>query len=257
MKKSVAAALLVGAVAGFDVSAQQPDACQRLASVVLPNATITSATRVDAGKFTPPGGRRGTPEPYADLGAFCRITTTTTISPAAQSKTEIWLPIERWNHDFQLAPGGFYGGGMSYGRMREILRSGSATAASDSGIEGGLPALIQHPEVLKNVASAPFHAMIEQGKTLISAFYGASPRLTLMDECGGAGSRDALAIVERFPNDLDVAAATGPTNWGRTTGSRRCGCTGPLIRTPPATFPKRKSPQFTAPRSTPATRRMA
>ena len=220
MKKLLAAGLLVGGAIGvvsvvrFDISAQQPDACQRLASIALPNATVTGAARVDAGQFTPPAGRRGASQPYADLGAFCRITTTTTISPTSQSKTEIWLPVERWNHEFQAAPGGFYGGGLSYARMREILRGGSATAASDSGIEGGLPAIIQHPELLKNVANAPFHAMFEQGKTLISAFYGESPRFTLMDECGGAGSRDALAIVQRFPNDLNVVAATGSTNWG-------------------------------------------
>lgn len=211
---SLAACALVAAVAGFRASAQQPDACQRLASIALPNATVTSAARVDAGTFVPPAGRRGAAEPYADLGAFCRITTTTKIPPASESKTEIWLPIDRWNREFQLAGGGFYGGGMSYARMRDILRGGTATAASDSGIEGGLPVLIQHPEMLQNVASTPFHAMIGQGKALISAYYGRAPRFTLMDECGGAGSRDAMAIIERFPNDLDIAAATGSTNWG-------------------------------------------
>jgi feruloyl esterase len=242
MKKMLAVGLLVGAAIRFDVAAQQPDACQRLASIALPNATITSASRVDAGKFTPPAGRRGAPEPYADLGAFCRITTTTTITPASQSKTEIWLPIERWNHEFQPAPGGFYGGGMSYARMGEILRSGSATAASDSGIEGGLPVLIQRPDLLKNVANAPFHAMFEQGKALMSAFYSEAPRVTLMDECGGAGSRDALAIVQRFPNDLDVAAATGSTNWGTHHGLAQMWLYWATHKDPASYIPEEKLP---------------
>jgi feruloyl esterase len=197
------------------VSAQQPDACQKLASTALPGAIVTSATRVDAGKFSPPAGRRGgAPEPFAELGAFCRITTTTKVAASSEAKTEIWLPVAGWTHDYQPAGGGFYGGTMPYARMREILRSGSATSGSDAGIEGGLPFLTQHPELLKNVANVPFHTMIEQSKSLIAAFYGAAARYTLMDECGGAGSRDALAIVQRWPNDLDVVAATGSTNYG-------------------------------------------
>jgi feruloyl esterase len=35
-----------------------------------------------------------------------------------------------------------------------------------------------------------------------------------MDECGGGGSRDALAEVQRWPNDLDAVNADGITNWG-------------------------------------------
>ncbi len=215
MNKIVAAGLLIAGALRISANAQQADACERLASLVLPHATITSVARVDAGKFAPPTGRRGgVAEPYADLGAFCRITTTTTIPPATEAKSEIWLPVNGWTHDYQPAGGGFYGGGMAYGRMREILRTGSATSASDAGINGGLPFLIQHPELMNNIANAPFHAMVEQAKTLISTYYGAAPRFTLMDECGGAGSRDALAIVQRWPQDLDVVAATGSTNYG-------------------------------------------
>jgi feruloyl esterase len=207
--------VLVSLLLRFVVFAQQPDACQRLASVVLPQATVTSAARVEAGRFSPPAGRRGgAPEPFADLGAFCRITTTTKIAPASEAKTEIWLPIDGWTRDYQPAGGGFYGGNMPYARMREILRSGSVTSGSDAGIEGGLPFLTQHPELLRNVANAPFHAMIQQSKSLIATFYGTAARYTFMNECGGAGSRDALAMVQRWPNDLDVVAATGSTNYG-------------------------------------------
>ena len=216
MTQSVAvSSTVVWLLLRFATSAQQPDTCQKLASVALPDATVTSATRVEAGRFSPPAGRRGgAPEPFAELGAFCRIATTTKIAPSSEAKTEIWLPVAGWTRDYQPAGGGFYGGTMPYARMREILRSGSATSGSDAGIEGGLPFLAQHPEWLKNVANAPFHAMIQQSKSLISAFYGALPRYTFMDECGGAGSRDALAIVQRWPNDLDVVAATGSTNYG-------------------------------------------
>jgi feruloyl esterase len=204
---------IVAALLRLSATAQQPDACQRLATTALPNATITAATRVDAGTFSPPAGRRGASEPYADLGAFCRITTTTPVTAASTAHTEIWLPIGNWNHESRPAGGGFYGGTMPYARMREIVRGGSATSGSDAGIDG-IGALTQRPELMKNIANEPFHAMVAQAKTLATAFYGAEPRFTLMDECGGAGSRDALAMVQRWPGDLDVVAATGSTNWG-------------------------------------------
>src|SRR5262249_5891821 len=120
---AMAAGSVVVGLIRFNASAQQADACQRLAPLTLPNPTVTSAARVEAGKFVPPSGRRGgDDQPFADLGAFCRITTTTKIPPATETKTEIWLPVEGWTHDYQPAGGGFYGGGMAYGRMREILR---------------------------------------------------------------------------------------------------------------------------------------
>jgi hypothetical protein len=36
-----------------------------------------SATFVEAGGFAPPGGRRGPSEPFKELGAFCRVATST------------------------------------------------------------------------------------------------------------------------------------------------------------------------------------
>src|SRR5438552_13454889 len=116
---------IVAALLRLTATAQQSDTCQRLATTALPNATIAGATRVDAGTFSPPAGPRGASEPYADLGAFCRIRTTTPVAPASTAHTEIWLPIENWNREYQPAGGGFYGGTMPYARMREILRGGS------------------------------------------------------------------------------------------------------------------------------------
>jgi feruloyl esterase len=197
------------------VSAQQVDTCQRLAAFTLPHGTITSAARVEAGAFSPPSGRRGSTATFADLRAFCRITTTTPIPPSSEAKSEIWLPIDGWNRELQPAGGGFYGGGMPYARMREILRTGAATAGSDSAIQDGAQNLaLAHPEQLNNLANLPFHAMIEQAKTLVARFFGGAPRVTFMDECGGGGSRDVLAVVQRWPSDLDAAVAIGSTNHG-------------------------------------------
>ena len=212
---AIAAGSIVVGLIRFTVSAQQADACQRLGALILPHASVTSAARVEAGKFSPPSGRRGASETFADLPAFCRITTTTQIPPSSEAKSEIWLPFDGWSHELQPAGGGFFGGGMPYARMREILRTGAVTSGSDSAIDGGAQTLaLTHPEKLNDLANLPFHSMIEQAKTLVMSFYGTAARSAFMDECGGGGSRDVLAIVQRWPQDLDVAAAVGSTNYG-------------------------------------------
>ena len=122
----VMTSILCGLVqVGF--SAQQPDSCAVLAALSFPDTTITGATRVEAGSFSPPSGRRGASEPFKELGAFCRVTTATRIPPSSEAKSEIWLPIGGSNRELQPAGGGFYGGALPYARGCEILRLGRAT----------------------------------------------------------------------------------------------------------------------------------
>src|SRR5215510_8848608 len=113
------------------VSAQNAQiACDRLASLSLPNATITLAQVVNAGVFTAPlnpatrggggssalagtlgpvpdvpgrvtantaglglgyNGGRGIP-PYTTLPAFCRVAATLKPSPASDVRMELWMP---------------------------------------------------------------------------------------------------------------------------------------------------------------------
>src|SRR5262245_38846100 len=102
---SAASGSIVVALIRFSASAQPADACQRLAALTLPSVTVTNAARVDAGTFSPPSGRRGPSEPFAELPAFCRITTVTQIPPSSEAKSEIWLPIDGWNRELQPAGG--------------------------------------------------------------------------------------------------------------------------------------------------------
>jgi feruloyl esterase len=129
---------------------------------------------------------------------------------------EVWLPATGWNGDFQPAGSGYWGGSIPFGRMRDVLKSGAATVGTDLGIHGfaGPSFVLDHPDKLENLKMDPLHAVIEQAKTLVQRFYGSGPRFSVMDECGGGGSRDVLAIVQRFPADLDAAAAVNFTNYG-------------------------------------------
>jgi feruloyl esterase len=151
-------------------------------------------------------------EPYKTLPTFCRVTGTVTRPGDTDVKIEVWMPVENWNNEFRPAASGFAGGTIGYSGMAELLRAGWATAATNRGHDGA------GPWKVADMASLPYHLMVSKAKAVIGAYYARGPQLTLMNECGGGGSRDALQLVQDWPDDLDVAAAVGfvydPTHHG-------------------------------------------
>ena len=200
---AVAALLSPASAAAQLRSASSP--CERLATVAMPNTTVTSAQAVRAGAFTPPGAAgAAAAQPFAELPAFCRVVASTR---AANSdvKFEVWLPAERWTGDIMPAGSSFWGGALPFARMREVLATGAVTVGTNLGLEGfsGPSFAIEHPEKLENLKMEPLHAVVERAKTLAAAYYPSGPTFTMMNECGGGGSRDVMAMVQRFPADLD------------------------------------------------------
>ena len=116
--------------------------CESLASVALPNATITSAQMVAAGKLVvppPPANVApfGGPTPKVDdLPAFCRVTATLTPSKDSDIKIEVWLPSASWNGKYQAVGNGGWAGVISYGALAEGLKRGYATSSTDTGHTG-------------------------------------------------------------------------------------------------------------------------
>jgi feruloyl esterase len=209
--------LLAALSIGCTSKASEPPSCETLAKLALPDTTITAAEAVAAGRFAPPAtGRNSQPsEPMKDLPAFCRVTATVR---AANSdvKTEVWLPDRDWNGIFQPAGSSYWGGSIPYGRMGALLKTGVVTAGTNLGIQGaaGPSFAVEHPEKLANLGNVPYHALVEQANALIAARYTSRSTLNVIDECGGGGSRDALAAVQRWPGDFDAVAATSFTNYG-------------------------------------------
>ena len=66
--------------------------CASLATMKLPDTTITSAGEVTGGSLAPRGER-----PITGLPPFCRVAAVT--KPAV--KFEVWLPLQDWNGKFQ------------------------------------------------------------------------------------------------------------------------------------------------------------
>ncbi len=220
-------------------------ACEALVSRPIPNAEITSAQVVEAGRFAVPAnaarsgggssvlagtigpvpdvpgrvtantaglglgynGGKGVP-PFAALPAFCRVTATLRPSPASNIRMELWLPIAGWNGHFRgTSPNGL-GGVINYNAMGVAVTDGFAVASTDTGHQGGDTAWMQVPELITDFAGRAMHETTVAGKALTTAYYGTAPRFSYMIECGG-GSAAALHEVQKYPGDYDGVVVGG------------------------------------------------
>ena len=201
--------LLAPGVATGQSGSQTPASCERLASLSLPNVTITLAEVVQAGAFAVPldapregggssalagtigavpdvpgrvtanaaglglgyNGGRGIP-PFSALPAFCRVAATLKPSPASDIRTEVWMPIAGWNGNFRgTSPNGL-GGVLDYNAMAVGLMDGFAIASTDTGHRGGDTAWMRDPERITDFAGRAMHETTVTGKALATGREG-------------------------------------------------------------------------------------
>jgi feruloyl esterase len=246
MRTAVALIALIVPAGAFAQAAPQPAACEKLASLSLPDAAITLAQVVAAGGFTVPAnpagrggggssalagtigsvpevpgrvtantaglglgynGGRGIP-PFTTLPAFCRVAATLKPSPSSDVRVEVWLPAAGWNGRFRgTSPNGL-GGVINYNAMAVGVADGFAVASTDTGHQGGDTAWMRIPDKVTDFAGRAMHATTVAGKALATAYYGAAPEYSYMIECGG-GSAAALHEVQKFPADYNGVVIGG------------------------------------------------
>src|SRR5580698_2922243 len=190
--------------------------CDSLASLALPDTTITMARLVPAGQFSVPSdgqSKREGVNPYADLPEFCRVAATIKPSSDSDIKVEVWLPASGWNGKFQAVGNGGWAGVISYRELDDALRRGYATTSTDTGHVGGRGTFaLDHPEKLTDFAWRSEHEMTVKAKAVIQAFYGSAPRLSYWNGCS-TGGRQGLKEAQKFPADFDAIIAGAPANW--------------------------------------------
>ena len=239
-------AALVPSVAAAQRASQPAAACERLASLTLPNATITLSQIVNAGAFVPPAapsarggggssafagtlgpvpdvpgrvtantaglglgynGGRGIP-PFSTLPAFCRVAGTLKPSPTSDIRMEVWMPLTGWNSKFRgTSPNGL-GGVINYNAMGVGLTDGFAVASTDTGHQGGDTAWMLNADKVTDFAGRAMHETTTAGKAIATSYYGAAPRYSYMIECGG-GSAAALHEVQKYPADYNGVVVGG------------------------------------------------
>jgi Tannase and feruloyl esterase len=190
--------------------------CDSLSKINLPNVKITSAESIAAGEFAPPPA----PGPFGpnmalfhSLPAFCRVSATLTPSSDSDIRLELWLPSSGWNNDFQAIGNGGWNGTIGWGALAEGVKRGFATAATDTGHEGGSASFAMgHPEKLIDFAYRAVHDMTVTSKAIIQDFYGQAPRYSYWNGCS-TGGRQGLKEGQKFPADFDGIVAGAPANY--------------------------------------------
>lgn len=177
-----------------------PISCEGLASLHLPDTTITVAAVVPAGA-TPPIGT-----------AACRVAGI--IAPTSDSSIafEVWMPTSDWNGKFLSAGEGGYAGSINYGGIADALRRGYAGGSTDTGHVGGTADFAPgHPQKVVDFGWRAKHLQAARSKDIIRAHYGEPARHSYFSSCSNGG-RQALMEIQRFPEDYDGVLVGAPAN---------------------------------------------
>ncbi len=191
--------------------------CENLASLALPNTTVTLAEVVATGDFTPPPESArdlGAPVDWKKLPAFCRVAATIKPVPDSNIRMEVWLPMPgttpTWNGEFEADGNGGWTGTINYKYLGAALGRGFVAAMTDTGHAGGSASFaLGHPEKLIDFGYRAVHEMTVKSKAIIAAFYGQSPKHALWNGCS-AGGREGLKEAQMYPEDYDGIVAGDP-----------------------------------------------
>ena len=182
--------------------------CEDIARLSLPDISVTSATNVPAGPFTPPGSSNA-----LDIPEFCRVVAVARPTSDSVINFEVWIPpLAQWNGNFLGVGNGGYMGAINYGNLAKALQRGFATAGTDTGHTGeDLKFAAGHPEKIVDWGYRAIHIMTESAKLIVSSYTAQVPRHSFFIGCS-TGGEQALSEVQRFPADYDGVVAGDPGN---------------------------------------------
>jgi len=240
-----ASTFAASAVSG-ELTAAGARSCESLASLTLPNATITHAQAIDAGAFTPPAPANAAPnaavaaQAFRNLPAFCRVAATLKPSNDSDIKIEVWMPASGWNGKFQGVGNGGWAGSISYPALRAAVAAGYATASTDTGHVGNTAAFaLDHPEKLVDMGYRAVHEMTVQGRAIVDAYYGSRPTRSFWNGCS-QGGRQAITEAERYPADYDAILAGAPALYNMELHVARVALNAFVHRTADSAIPPEK-----------------
>lgn len=189
--------------------------CESLATLSLPDTSITLAKPEPAGKFTPPRPGNLPGRPLDNLPAFCRVAVEVKPTKDSDIKFELWMPASEWNGKFMGLGNGGWAGEISHSGIGDALRRGYAAASTDTGHEGSggdASFALGHPEKVIDFGYRAVHEMTVKSKAIIAAFYGNALKHSYWDGCS-TGGKQGLTEAQRFPHDYDGIIAGAPANF--------------------------------------------
>lgn len=229
--------------------------CESLRNLQLPNTTITSATEIAAGAFTPPPGDltggndiQAISSLFRQLPAFCRVEAQLKPSADSDIRMEVWLPLNGWNKRLMNNGNGGFAGAIGTVSLARAVAAGFAAVSTDTGHQASpIDArwALGHPEKIVDFAWRAVHETTIEAKAIVHAFYGATAEHSYFAGCSNGG-RQGLMEAQRFPDDYDGIIAGAPAAyWTRLLASFGWDLQ-PAERDPAAYIPAAKVPAISA-----------
>ncbi len=204
----------------FSIPAAAQQSCESLASLNIPNVTITLAKSIE----TPPAfevpstpGRFGTPKGLLVHVSFCRVAGYAAPTSDSHISFEVWLPVAaNWSGKYVGVGNPGFIGAISYGGLVRQVEKGDATASTDTGhsdvgatSEAPSAWAIGHPEKIADWGYRAVHETAVAAKALIQAYYGRPEKYSFWSSCHEGGNQ-ALTEAQKYPTDYDAIAAGDP-----------------------------------------------
>jgi len=184
--------------------------CQSLASLSLPNISITAAEIIPAGNYTAANGQT-----YANLPTFCRVAATAAPTSQSNINFEVWMPpAGNWNGIFRGEGSGGSAGSITFALMANAIQRSYATMSNDNGHIGSNWSFSAEPERVVDFGHRAQHVTTVAAKSIIRAFYKKQPDFSYFYGCS-QGGHHALMEAQRYPEDYDgiVAGAFAGIDW--------------------------------------------
>ena len=126
----------------------------------------------------------------------------------------------------------------------EALRSGYATASTDTGHTGGTGSFaLGHPEKLIDFGYRAVHEMTVKAKSIITEYYGSAPQYSYWNGCS-AGGRQGLKEAQRYPGDFDGIIAGASANPRTRLSAWELWVGQATLKDPESYIPKTKYPMI-------------
>ena len=174
--------------------------CEGLASLALPNTTITIA------KANPAG----------DLPAYCQVHGVLKPTDVSVIHFEVWIPAENWNGKLEVAGNGGLAGSISFPAMANALRHGYAAASTDTGHTAQeAREWLENRERLIDYSHRGLHLTTVAAKAIVNAFYARPVKYSYYTGCS-YGGKQGLMEAQRYPADFDgIVAGDAANYWTR------------------------------------------
>jgi imidazolonepropionase-like amidohydrolase len=212
-------AVSIGPMVGtLTASVARPDqapvlSCQQLSKVHLAGGRVTSATAVPADSIQIPASPAGDRRARAvELPAHCVVTVQLRRAVGADIRLTLRLPNTAWNGNLLVVGDG---SAIATDTLNRPLLRGYAAASPDTGRASARGRAEQRIEL----ASRAVHEGAEQTKTLIMAYYGATPRYTYWISATEDSSQP-LEEVQMHPGDFDGVVFGGAATEQAGAGSQ-------------------------------------